>query len=88
MSVQIRVTVDKPDAPLPPPHCHGLHLPNWTAIAERVRKDRQHDKWSLIPGAPIGLADAQKLRDAGHLLMAQRRDGALWKTVVKTPRRS
>lgn len=87
MTVQIRAAVGKPDAPLPA-HCHGLYLPNWTAIAERSRKDRYHDQWCLIPGAPIGMEDANRLRDAGHLLMAQRRDGSGWHTVVKTPKRA
>ena len=84
MTFQIRVTVDMPQRPAP---VGSLYLPNWTPIAERVRKDRLHDKWCLIDGAPIGLADATRLRDAGHLLMAQRRAGAVWQTVVKSARR-
>jgi len=57
----------------------------WTPIA---RRDRLADgaKWTKVPGAPMSLKQAQKLKDAGKLLLALKYEPEVELVVVKRPR--
>jgi hypothetical protein len=46
----------------------------WVAIARRYPNRSPWDTWLELPGAPVTIADARRLVDAGIATTAQRRD--------------
>jgi len=63
----------------------GLDLDTWTPIAER-RRSSDDGRWARVPGAPISLRQAQRLREAGKLVQALAYTDEVETVVVKRHR--
>ena len=57
----------------------------WTPIASRPRQSNTYElpPWKAVPGAPLTIAEAHALLDAGRIVMANRHTAACVTLVVR-----